>query len=600
MKASLRSIITLCLCTCMLFFAAGCSSGTKTDATETTKSGTEAQSGTTETENGVPAYLNAGGTLPIVKEGNDKGFTMAALLDVNAKAPESLWAYQFMKNAMNINVKIEGFTAQNQKEYIPLLFASNDLPDVILGGALTADDLVRYGSQEGQIMDLAPYLNQTCMPNLTALYEKNPDWKNAVIDGEGHVYSLGYINDPADQGQIPRLFYNYDWLDKLNLKVPTTLDEFVNMLRAFKTLGDNIIPIGGGYENTATNSTLGILNAFGYNTFDPKAITIGLRNGKAVLPAADREAYGAYLTLMNTLYTEKLISPDFYTMDATTMKANMAEGRNGVIAQAPFLYTDKFNEWWGAVPLTSEYNKTAFWPESNKAITAGSFVVSSKCEVPELVAVFADWFFDADSINYSLFTNGACSKDTEHLYGTQGWTVTDDESRTVVYNDYENNKTVYNSKNEFLAQRIQLMPYKTLGYGYWSTIGTYTYQLMSGYSRDKIIDGYPDIKGYKGDVPIRKTITYNETHFRSALKDTLVDLVVEGYPNNVYFDAETSVKVGNLKTIINEYAEQESAKFITGARPLSELNAYFDEIERLGAKEYVKYYEDYYNAIKGK
>ncbi len=49
-----------------------------------------------------------------------------------------------------------------------------------------------------------------------------------------------------------------------------------------------------------------------------------------------------------------------------------------------------------------------------------------------------------------------------------------------------------------------------------------------------------------------------------------------------------------------EYAEQESAKFITGARPLSELDAYFDEIERLGAKEFVKYYEDYYKALKSK
>jgi len=53
-----------------------------------------------------------------------------------------------------------------------------------------------------------------------------------------------------------------------------------------------------------------------------------------------------------------------------------------------------------------------------------------------------------------------------------------------------------------------------------------------------------------------------------------------------------------LRVLINDYAEAETAKFITGKRSLDEIDDYFDEIEKLGATEYVQYYKDYYEASK--
>lgn len=544
----------------------------------------------------IPEYLNVGGSLPIVKDGFEQKLKLAIQMHVNAGKPEDMWAYKFMEDAMNIDIEVESFTDQNRSEYISLLFAGNDLPDIIMGAALTPSELMMYGSREGQIMDMAGYLNETFMPNLTQLYSENPAWKSAIINSDGQIYSFGYINDPRDQGQIPRMFYNYDWLDKLGLSVPATLDEYLAMLRAFKGMGENIIPVGGSYKSN--NSTLNVLNAMGYNTNDPKGISIALRNGEVVLPVADRAAYGEYLSVMNTMYTEGLLPADFYTADATTVSAYMAEGRNGVIAQAPFVFTDNFNEWWGATPLTSSQNPEPFWPVSTSAVTAGQYVVSAKCDRPELAAVLADWFFDSSSINYTLFTNGAPSRDTEHLYGTVGWHIGDDAARSVVYSDYEQNKDIYPNKGEYLNQKVMLLNYRMLGYGYWSST-TWSYQLLDGFAWDECIDGYPDMENYQGEVPIRKTIEGTEMHFRSALKDTMVKYTVDGFPGIVYFDPDTSVTVNSLATIIGEYAEQESAKFITGARPLSEVDAYFNELERLGVNDYVKYYADYYAALQG-
>ena len=62
----------------------------------------------------------------------------------------------------------------------------------------------------------------------------------------------------------------------------------------------------------------------------------------------------------------------------------------------------------------------------------------------------------------------------------------------------------------------------------------------------------------------------------------------------IYFDVETTERIADLTQVINEYANTEFAKFVTGKRPLSELDAYFNEIERIGALELIQIYKDYY------
>ena len=73
-------------------------------------------------------------------------------------------------------------------------------------------------------------------------------------------------------------------------------------------------------------------------------------------------------------------------------------------------------------------------------------------------------------------------------------------------------------------------------------------------------------------------------------------LTDEFTPTVCYFDEDTTLRVEELKSLINEHASHEIAKFVIGERDLSELDAYFGELEKLGADEYVQYYADYYAA----
>lgn len=543
------------------------------------------------TEEGDLSWLNTTGSLPLVKEGTEKGLTIAVCMNTGSPDPEETWFYKFIEEHMNINISVIKFTSTNASRYLSLVFADNDLPDIIIGGGFASSDLMNLGASEGQLVDLAPYITEELTPNLYQVYSENPSYLNAVSDKDGHIWSLGYINDPTDRGQIERVFWNYDWLEQFELEVPTTLDETLTALRAFKTLGENIIPVGGSSEE----NSLGVffLNAFGYNTNDCTGMEICYRGDEIVLPVADREAYGEYLKFMNTLYTEGLISSNYFTMTESKVESNTSAGLNGLIAQAPFVYMSDTSAWWGAVPLTSDYNEEAFWPAKNEAVSCGGFVITSACQEVELAMAFADWFYDP--VNYDLCVNGPCDTQTEYLGDVSGYHINLDEttntaSRTWI--DYENHKLKYSSKNKYLRKAVQLWGFKKFGLGSTSEAVQFSYLLGD----DTISDGYADVSAEGIDGYLRSTIVNDgEQHFRCALEDTLVPYVTtEGMMGYAYLDPTITVEVGNMYATIKEYASSESAKFITGRRDLSELDAYFDEIEALGAKEYVEIYRDYY------
>lgn len=485
---------------------------------------------------------------------------------------------------MNINLEIESFTADNQNEYLTLVFADGDLPDIIISsGYFDAATLVKYGVKEGQILDLAPYINEENTPNLYGIYQENPDYKVPVTDAEGHMWSLGQIAETNEKGQITRPFLNYDWLEEAGLDVPKTLDEFTNVLREFKKRGDDIYPLAGGMATL--NPCAYILNAFGYNTSNANGLGIALRDGEVVLPAADKEVWPEYLKLMNTYYTEGLIHPDFYTADKDTIKALASSGKNGFMMQAPFVYTTEFTEWWGALPLTSEYNSTAFWPAAN-SVKAGNFVVSADCEEPELALAFADWFFEINEeymySNYQMSLNGPFADQTDILFGLEGRTM-DLETGAMTYLDYEKMKDSYASKNDYLADKVHLWASGNLGYAGATKIG---------YGH---LDSSEDLSAMRHDFGHN-----GEIHFRTAMYDTVVPYVQTGFPSNVYFDADKTDELADIEIAFTDYIKQETAKFVTGAKPITdeELGKYFAELEKLGVYNYVQAYADYYNSMK--
>ena len=547
----------------------------------------------------IPAYLNVGKT-PLVNE--DVTLRVAVMCHDNTTEPESTWLFHYIEEVLGVNIELEYFYQATRDENVALMMADGDLPDVMIAMNLTAAELTRYGMVDGLLLDIAPYLNEENAPNLMALAAEYPDYLQNLTNADGQVYSIGSFVERDINNGIHRMFYNYDIMEAAGVeKCPTTLDEFMAMLRAIKQYSDannlGIIPFGGNYARY--NATYLILNALGFNysmdSTEQKSheTEIALRNGEVTLICYDKEVFPKYLETMHTIYSEKLMEQDYYTLDKETTKAHLAAGMYALFSEKPFLYGgEEFGQqWWGGIPLTSEYNDTPFWCNYSDGYI-GNYAISAETKYPELCVALADYLLSDDVRN--LLYWGPSVNQPELLLGEScGW-YWDDEFGGRTYVDYMNNKDAYQALQYWRFENIEI----------W---------LESAFRFVRVGDSYLDENG------VDRSVDYNlpETDINEMAKrrhDSEM-LGAEGFnymmhntwgryltseisPKVCYFDEDTTIRISELKTLINEYAAQEIAKFIIGERPLSEIDNYFAELEKLGADEYVKYYADYYNAGK--
>lgn len=70
--------------------------------------------------------------------------------------------------------------------------------------------------------------------------------------------------------------------------------------------------------------------------------------------------------------------------------------------------------------------------------------------------------------------------------------------------------------------------------------------------------------------------------------------MVAGLPSAMYMDEETSARYSDLATVIGNYVNEESAKFIVGQRSLDEVDQFFEELQDLGIEEYEEIVQNAY------
>lgn len=67
----------------------------------------------------------------------------------------------------------------------------------------------------------------------------------------------------------------------------------------------------------------------------------------------------------------------------------------------------------------------------------------------------------------------------------------------------------------------------------------------------------------------------------------------------MYLEAEQAARYTDLKTVIKNYVNTETAKFVVGQRSLDELSDFFDELKNMGIEEYIEICKDVYADYAG-
>lgn len=202
------------------------------------------------------------------------------------------------------------------EEKMAQMFATGDIPDVVqANGGLYGQELM--GSvQEGVFMDLTPILEEYGQNLLKTIPQDA--WDQVTEDGK--IYGIPeWLGNPSRRATWIRK----DLLDQTGLPVPKTVDEFLDVLRAFKELGVEQ-PYAARNEFKYADTFFGAYDVFGYES------QLELVDGQIQPKFLDVENMQAAIQVYKTMMDEGLISKEFPTVEPSTFKSIITSGKAGM------------------------------------------------------------------------------------------------------------------------------------------------------------------------------------------------------------------------------------------------------------------------------
>jgi len=311
---------------------------------------------------------------------------------------------------------------------INVAMATGDYPDVLTINYPT--NSLSQWINEGIVIPINDYLNS--MPTVKSKLESSLSW-TAV---NGKYYGYPFIEQERSN---VNLVYRADWLDKLGLKPPQTLDEFYEALKAIATKD----PDGNG-----KNDTYGLTSAKNgavVPTFDFIFYAYGLQNGDwaldekgNVIPKFEHPSFKKGMTFLKKLWDEKLIEPEYMLNDTQMKEQKFYQSKVGFMDAPLFRHVNRIET---SLQKLNPNGKLGFaappaGPEGTRGMSAapktGLFTAITKgSKNPEKAAKF---------IEFMLSKEG---RDLLQL-GIEGVHYTKDGDK-IVYNEEERAKDSFAS-----------------------------------------------------------------------------------------------------------------------------------------------------------
>ncbi|RCW49424.1 extracellular solute-binding protein [Paenibacillus prosopidis] len=239
---------------------------------------------------------------------------------------------------LGINIKDLWDTPDNAAYHTKIrlsLTTQDQLPDVfIVQDVNLISDLI----QSGKVKDIQQDFDQYASERMKQIYEDNSGAFNQVkMDGK----LMGLPIFSGGDGTNPVLWIRQDWLDKLKLEAPTTIEEFEKVMEAF-TKQD---PDGNGKDDTFGFS-FSARNGLS-NWMSDASFVFGAYTGKFI-PGAWQKAedgslkYGSVqpeikdgLGKLREWYAKGYLDPELAALDEVKATESLIQGKSGMIA-APF------------------------------------------------------------------------------------------------------------------------------------------------------------------------------------------------------------------------------------------------------------------------
>lgn len=301
------------------------------------------------------------------------------------------------------------FPYQVALERKSIMVASGDYPDAIGGWLLSNNDILVDGMVEGLYVPIEEYIDQFSpkMQEVLAI----PGVRDSMTLPDGHIYTIPYVVGEPTVSFLP--YINVKWLERLGLEMPTTTEEFTEVLRAFKAQDAN----GNGdpndeipFSSDTNNRSFGLFTGwFGENAHGLGSSPYYSMDGGTIVFRANRDAFKESIKYFASLYAEGLIDPEIFTQDLEMWKSKGRQDLYGVsLAYGAGDYFDadeslpkSVNRYpFEPLPvLKSEYAEKPVWRRNGYGVTTfrTQLAITDKAKNPGLIIRWFDNVFDLDN-----------------------------------------------------------------------------------------------------------------------------------------------------------------------------------------------------------
>lgn len=469
----------------------------------------------------------------------------------------------------NIKLNYEEIPDTEWDTKVNLLIASDELPDAFIYGSFSAAELADYGAQgvflpmNDIIAEHGYYINQ--------VFDQQEALPGAYTALDGNIYTLPSVNECYHCYYSMRAWINQQWLTNLGLEYPNTVDEFVNVLRAFKEQDANgngdpndEIPFSGNASSWNGTIYPFLLNSFlHYDTSN-----LSVKEDGTVIFTPIQPEFKEGLQWIASLIDEGLIEKEALTQTAEQLKTKGSGVDSALLGGftaacwwdgvgADDGEGSRCREYCGLSPLEGP-NGVRISPWSGTGFYMGNCVITTACEDPVPLFKMFDYMLSEEGtlrsqigeldVDYVMPDEGALGINGKPaLYkllpnATTGGTA-GDESTTAMANVFPANRT-----NDFRLGE------------------------MANYDD-------PETQW------LQEPRLYNESakYFAPYADEHMM------YPSAVNLTAEESEKINFMKTQINDYVKENIVLFLAGEKSFdTDWDSFIAEFDNLKLDEYME------------
>lgn len=484
---------------------------------------------------------------------------------------------KWVEEECNVDIEFEQASSAEPLQKLNLSLASGSYPDVyyagnrVMSGMILNSTLMKYGGA-GIFLPLNDMIEQYGV-NTQKLLNDVDYIKTAITMPDGNIYALPSYSEIYHCRYSNKLWIDQTWLDNLQLKMPTTTDEYYEVLKKFKEEDANgngdpndEIPLAGCIDGWYSDPSLFLMNAFIYEDAGQRLM---IEDGK-IVSTANKEEYRDGLRYVNKLYSEGLLYSESYSQTAEQMKSMTSMSPNivgSLTVGAPMGVMDGNSELYKncvtVAPLAGPKGVRFASYFGYGDLRPGAYIITSSCKNPDVAFQLADFMY-SDEASVRL---------------RQG-------VRDVDWRDAKEGEMTFDGKS---AQYSRLTPLITNGAAQNNNMGnTGLFQETN----DSFIGAWAvgegfDIRSMDGieQLLMEQTVPYDGFEPEKTV------------PPMIFTDEENS-EVSIIETEVVKLIKEQRALFIMGQKNLdSDWESYVSALDQLGLPRMIEIYNTAYTRM---